>query len=229
MAAYENIKININTTRRISNGKKPFIVYIVSIKQHIDGKDTSWEVSHRYSHFNELYKHLKRKYEGALEAPFPSKTYLKSPIKKQVIEKRKVMLQQYLQEVIDHPITRRDELVKKFLFLKLKKPSTGMTTIDNLANISKSPPTSRSEGPISPRDYFVSNTSTTTSSDASITTTSGDRPMLLTAAALTSLSDSADFADNQKVIADSSSVTSSDFDEDSTDELDEEIVSVEDF
>ncbi|KAK6465231.1 intermediate filament protein [Scheffersomyces coipomensis] len=100
------------------NGKE-FILYIIEV-QKFDSNDPNvvkagWVVARRFSQFYKLHEYLKSRYPNQVGLiKFPRKTVLKFQ-QRQIVELRKIALEEYLQQLINLPQVCSDIAFRSFL------------------------------------------------------------------------------------------------------------------
>ncbi|KAJ3068983.1 Sorting nexin, cytoplasm-to-vacuole targeting pathway/endosomal sorting, partial [Quaeritorhiza haematococci] len=98
-----------------------FITYV--IRTTIPSWSITYEAKHRYSEFETLRKLLTKVYTSIVVPPIPEKHSMTAYATKQgkakedphIIEKRKHMLQSFLNRVASHPVLGREHVVHRFL------------------------------------------------------------------------------------------------------------------
>ncbi|CEM18623.1 unnamed protein product [Vitrella brassicaformis CCMP3155] len=93
--------------------------YVIAV-QH---RKLTWQVSKRYSSFDQLHKALKASKHAALP-PLPPKTLIGRPIDTQEIEARRKGLQHYLHELVARPDTRTSTPLLEFLEFEARTDMT---------------------------------------------------------------------------------------------------------
>lgn len=99
------------------NGKE-FILYIIEV-QRFSNDDPSnntagWIIARRFSQFYKLHEYLKNRYPKVANLKFPRKTMFKLH-QRQIIEQRRIALEEYLKEVIQIPEVCSDKAFRSFL------------------------------------------------------------------------------------------------------------------
>jgi len=113
------VNIQISTTRIEGEGAGAFTIYDVLVSAfHNNNESSCWTVSHRYSSFLELHTEITRQFPKHLLQEFPAKSVFEKSTNYDVVEKRKISLQKYLQGIVDNPLLRAYEPVLSFLFLR---------------------------------------------------------------------------------------------------------------
>lgn len=99
------------------NGKE-FILYIIEV-QRFSNDDPSnntagWIIARRFSQFYKLHEYLRNRYPPVANLKFPRKTMFKLH-QRQIIEQRRIALEEYLKEVIQIPEVCSDKAFRSFL------------------------------------------------------------------------------------------------------------------
>ncbi|GME87831.1 unnamed protein product [[Candida] boidinii] len=74
-------------------------------------------ISKRFSDFTEFKKNLENSINKTINTEFPSKLYFKSSIDSQVLEERRVKLEQFLNHILEDTALRNNDILRNFLNL----------------------------------------------------------------------------------------------------------------
>lgn len=96
------------------NGKE-FVLYIIEVQKYSNDSNTAgWIIARRYNQFYKLNEYLKARYSEVGELKFPKRTVFKLQ-ERQVVELRKSMLEEYLDQLIRIPEVCSNKVFRSFL------------------------------------------------------------------------------------------------------------------
>lgn len=109
---HPTIQVEIAATKnKVSDlSQKTYTSYQVDVVFN----DMKWQLTRRYKEFDALQSHLKRKYAPVLLPKLPAK-HLFTPIEGDFVDRRREQLDNYLKQMILHPLAGSDVLLLSFL------------------------------------------------------------------------------------------------------------------
>lgn len=106
------IEVEIATTKnKVSDlSQKTYTAYLIDVSFN----DLKWQIARRFKEFDTLHDHLKVKYGPVPLPKLPSK-HVFTPLEGDFIDKRREQLENYLKQMILHPLVGSDVLFLSFL------------------------------------------------------------------------------------------------------------------
>eukprot|EP00052_Salpingoeca_macrocollata_P027594 m.262696 g.262696 ORF g.262696 m.262696 type:complete len:408 (+) comp22762_c17_seq3:821-2044(+) len=135
------LEITVGQPERVGDGMSAYIVYKVQSKTTIPTfKSPDTSVMRRYSDFYNLHGHLVEKYAGVIVPPVPPKDAIGTGVMKfknagsevtPFIERRAAALGRFLARVAQHPVLRKDDMLRLFLESedRLPKPKSSIMSV----------------------------------------------------------------------------------------------------
>lgn len=117
---YGKSRVSIQSYISGNENGKDFILYIVEV-QKLSGDDENnvtagWIVARRFSQFFRLNEYLKSRYPPVMNMKFPKRTVLVLKFQqKQIVEQRKALLEEYLQQLLRIPEVCSNKVFRSFL------------------------------------------------------------------------------------------------------------------
>lgn len=117
---YGKSRVNIQSYISGNENGKDFILYIVEV-QKLSGDNENnitagWIVARRFSQFFRLNEYLKSRYPQVMNMKFPKRTVLVLKFQqKQIVEQRKALLEEYLQQLLKIPDVCSNKVFRSFL------------------------------------------------------------------------------------------------------------------
>ncbi|KAL6066795.1 PX domain-containing protein [Balamuthia mandrillaris] len=135
-ASSKAFQITLGEYEKHGEGMKAYVTYKVNVKTSLaQYHQKQFTVERRYSDFFWLHDRLGENFKGVIIPPLPEKTIIQNRFDTFFIERRRRELQQFLREVVQHPILCTSECLQTFLEAngesleeaKTKKPQAGYT------------------------------------------------------------------------------------------------------
>lgn len=117
---YGKSRVNIQSYISGNENGRNFILYIVEVQKisndSLNNVTAGWIVARRFRQFFKLHEYLKSRYPKVNNLKFPKRTVLVLKFQhKQIVEQRKMLLEEYLQELIKIPDVCSNKVFRSFL------------------------------------------------------------------------------------------------------------------
>jgi hypothetical protein len=109
---FPTLELSISSTKnKVSDlSQKAYTAYLIDV--HFN--DMRWQVERRFKEFHKLHHELKEKYPVCELPRLPCK-HVFTPLEGQFVHRRRLQLEQYTRELVDHPLLSLDVLLLSFL------------------------------------------------------------------------------------------------------------------